>query len=180
MPYLAAAVALVGALCLLNLLLALGIIRRLREHTAQLAIRAQGHGPGKVMLPAGASVGDFAVTTTDGEPLSAELLSGTTLIGFFAHGCDPCHELMPQFITYAAGFAGGRNQVLAVVIGEATDATEMLDALAPVARTVREDPQGPVAKAFGVSAYPALALLDGRVVIASGHELAALPRAVSV
>lgn len=83
MPYLAAAVVLIGLLCVLNLLLTVGLIRRLRE---------QGPGrPGNAAPPTalgpGSRIGDFTTRTTGGEPVSHEDLTG--LVGFFSAGCTP-------------------------------------------------------------------------------------------
>ena len=109
----------VGAVAVLNLLLTVGVIRRLRQHTERLShLSAPGGAPEPVMLEAGAQVGEFAATTTDGEPVSRDLLSGQTLVGVFAPSCSACREQLPNFISKAETFPGGRAQVLAVVSGE--------------------------------------------------------------
>jgi hypothetical protein len=176
-PYLVAAVVLVGLLCLLDLLLTVGVIRRLRQHT-ELLNKLQA-GPGgpmpDVMLPAGSAVGEFAATTTEGDPVSRELLAGRTLVGFFTPGCEPCKEKLPTFIEVAPGISGGPEQVLAVVVASAEEGAETAARLAEVARVVVEPYDGPVVKAFGASGFPAFGLLEGRQVVASGFELEALP-----
>ncbi|MBW8486234.1 hypothetical protein [Actinomadura parmotrematis] len=150
MPYLVAAVVLLGALCLVNLLLTLGILRRMRADAA---------GPGAPFaLRPGARVAGFEAVTTADETVSAAGLSGT--VGFFSAGCEPCHELLPRFIEHAREV--GRDRVLAVVGG---DDPALLEALAPVARVVAADPDGgPVARAFQNTWTPALYRVeDGRV-----------------
>src|SRR6266508_4237143 len=74
--FLAAAVTVVGALGVVNLIFSLGVIRRLREHTEILDRLAAGGGAqgDSVMLPPGETVGDFVATTVDGEQLSREEL----------------------------------------------------------------------------------------------------------
>ncbi|MEV0265425.1 hypothetical protein AB0I49_29375 [Streptomyces sp. NPDC050617] len=93
MAYLIAAVVLVGALCLLDLLLTVGLIRRLR---AQQAARTPSYAGGfagtgmdrgmdqgmdqamdEGMLPPGALVGAFETRTVDGRPLrNRDLVAG--------------------------------------------------------------------------------------------------------
>lgn len=162
MPFLMAAVVLVGAVCLLNLLLTFGVIRRLRLHTAQLEKLGSG-GEGLVddaMPSPGDTVGKFTATTVDGEPVSLDRLVGQTLIAFFAQGCDVCEETIPAFVDYAQSFPGGRRQVLAVVSGVAAEVTEMINDLDPVARVVVEEHTGPVTEAFAMRAFPVFCLVD--------------------
>jgi hypothetical protein len=66
MELLTAAVALVGALCLANLALTVGVIRRLREHNEALAKLSRGSDE-QLIAAAGTLVADFAATTTAGE-----------------------------------------------------------------------------------------------------------------
>ena len=118
MAILGTAVALVGVLCLLNLLFTVGVVRRLREQTEELAQLRQQSGPGDLILPAGKRVEDFATATAVGAPVTADDLIQPTLVGFFSPTCGPCEERMPQFIEYAKTFAGGRDRVLAVMLDE--------------------------------------------------------------
>lgn len=177
MPYLVAAVVLVGVLCLLDLVLTVGVIQRLRQHTELLNNLQAGAAVGMpdVMLPAGAEVGEFATTTTDGDPVSRELLSGQTLVGFFSPDCQPCKEKLPRFIEAAPGVPGGRQQVLAVVVASPEEAAETTARLSPVARVVVEPHDGPVTSAFGATGFPAFGLLNDHQLTASGFDLEALP-----
>jgi hypothetical protein len=162
MPYLVAAVVLLAVVCVLNLILTLGLIRRLRAQDAPHA------GP-PTALGVGAEIGDFAATTVDGEPVRRDDLTG--LVGFFSAGCDPCHELLPRFVEHAKGQA--RERVLAVVTGEDR---ETVEALRPVARVVAEDYDGTVTTAFQNEWTPALYVIgaDHRV-LATGGRLEHLP-----
>ncbi|KOX16328.1 redoxin family protein [Nocardiopsis sp. NRRL B-16309] len=165
---------LVGALCLLNLLLTVGVIRRLKEHTALIGeLRSSASGaPVQIMLPAGEEVGDFSARTTDGAAVSRGTLGGETLVGVFSPGCSACAEQMPLFTELAASFPGGRDRVLAVVVGDAEESAEEVAALTPVARVVQEAHGGDASAALGVNGFPALARIDaaGRV-LASGYSV---------
>jgi hypothetical protein len=160
-------VTLIGLLCLLNLALMLGVIRRLREHSARISsgISAQPDP----MLSVGEMVDEFTTTTVDGEPVSRDLLTGQTIVGFFDPDCELCHEHLPGFIAEAG--ASGRERALAVVRGSGDDATEMVALLTPAARVVTEQRRGPVARAFHVKAMPSFCRLDeSHVIRAVGYE----------
>jgi hypothetical protein len=161
--------AVVGVLCLVNIALMLGVIRRLNDHSRMLAEKAPGRaGPAPLGVPPGERVGDFTVTAVNGEPVSRSDLNGSTLIGFLAPGCPSCEAGLPEFITRAEAAAGGRDQVLAIVLGTSAGAGELCDQLAPVARVLTETEEGgPLVTAFGVGALPAFALLSGDTMVAS-------------
>jgi hypothetical protein len=167
MPYLIAAVVIVGTLCVLNLLLTYGVVRRLREHGELL-----GHGPSAVpnlIVGAGSVVGTFTAITVDGDELVADDLASGTLVGFFSLDCSGCLRELPRFVDAAAAHPGGPDRVLAVVIGAAEDAAEQVAVLSPRARVVVALPGAEIEKALEVKGYPAFALLgEDRVVTASG------------
>ncbi|MEO3926081.1 hypothetical protein ABGB07_19755 [Micromonosporaceae bacterium B7E4] len=175
MPVLVTATVLLGLLTLVNLLLTLGVVRRLREHT-ELLSRQSPRDDARV-LPIGATVADFSATTTDGQPVSRDTLADETLVGFFSPGCDACDELLPGFIERAATASRGRGGVLAVVEGDLVAAEPYVVMLSAVARVVRQTPGTPgLIAALGVGALPAVYLLDGQGrVTASGHRLDELP-----
>ncbi|WP_432989682.1 TlpA disulfide reductase family protein [Dactylosporangium sp. CA-233914] len=181
MPYLTAAVVLIGALTLLDLVLTLGVLRRLRD---QAAGAAPSPAP-TLSIGVGERPGGFLAASTRGEPVEPEALPGV-LVGFFSPDCTPCRERVPQFTAYAEQLQAGRDAVLAVVIdGGAGDedgsagAAGMVAALDGVARVIVEAPHGPVARAFGVTAYPMLCLLDGAGAVAvAGSDLSAFPATI--
>jgi hypothetical protein len=185
MPVLAVAVVMVGSLCTLDLLLTIGLVRRLRQHSELLddlsemrnAIRMPD-----VIAPAGTSVGDFTALAADDEPVSAELLGAETLIGFFTPSCPGCAEQLPEFVRYADAMPHGRQQALAVVVGtDDGEVGEYAAQLSPVARVVAEEHGGPVAAALLVTGFPAFCLVGGNgVVLASGYKLDKLPVPASV
>ena len=97
-----AVVAVVGVVVVLNLLLTVGVVRRLREHTERLA--TLGGSPGAATLAAGQRVGEFATTAIGGEPVACDLLPGRALVGAFTSGCGACAERLPDFLVRAKGF----------------------------------------------------------------------------
>jgi len=171
--YLAVA-SVVGLVALLNLLLTMGVIRRLRDHTTQLA-RVAVHAEDAI-LPAGSRVGDFEVTTTDGESVSADGLAGRTLVGFFSPGCPACERLLPAFTAYAASVPGGRQRVLAVVVGDSDEVSGHVETMRGYARVVRAGHDAEVLVAFGVRAFPGVCMVEpDRTVVTAGSDLTGFP-----
>jgi hypothetical protein len=179
MPYLTAAVVAVGALCLVDLVLTLGVIGRLRDHTERLsalyASRAPALSP-DLMLPVGQVPADFATTTVDGDPVSRDLLGAPALVGFFSPGCRSCSERLPEFSAYAGAVPGGRDRTLAVVVGDGDGGRRLASELRDAGRVVVEGFGGPVSTAFGVHGFPALCVLDkGGAIAAAGATVDRLP-----
>ncbi|KOG91294.1 hypothetical protein ADK38_03965 [Streptomyces varsoviensis] len=160
MPVVIVALVFVGALCLLNLVLNVGIIKRLRDQ-AEILNRNGNSGPGAT-LGMNEEVGTFSTITEDGELVDhASLYQGDTLVAFFSPTCSPCRAKLPHFVEFAATFPGGREKVLATVVGEAADTADMVERLRPVARVVREDSnKGAVSTAFALQAFPAILVVS--------------------
>ncbi|WP_193319050.1 TlpA family protein disulfide reductase [Nonomuraea phyllanthi] len=157
-----AAVVVLAVLCVLNVVLALGIIRRLREHAERISeLYERPDGPSPSVRP-GETVAEFEA--------GAELPE-RTLVGFFSPSCAPCKALAPKFAELAATMP--REQVVAVISALPDEADEMRALLGPVARVVADGPGGgPLAGAFKVTAFPQVFLVDGsRTVLAAGHDL---------
>ncbi|MEV7230786.1 hypothetical protein AB0M79_27750 [Polymorphospora sp. NPDC051019] len=155
MNVLTSAVVLVGALCVLNLLLTFGVIRRLRQGIGSLP-EPGGAMPGPPMAPVGTTV------------LGADAgWDGETLVGFFTPGCGPCEQQLPAFIEHART----RERVLAVVFDPANNSAELVRELGEVARVVVEDtPDGALQTAFQVKGYPGYCVLrDGIIVLVAGR-----------
>jgi thiol-disulfide isomerase/thioredoxin len=164
MPYVVAALIILAVVCLLNLLLTFGIIRRLRGQSG-------GHpNPAEdLILPEGAVVPEFTARTTVGGAVSRSTVSGG-VIAFFSPGCGACEEQLPRFTDLARRLAGDEDRpVLAVLHGTEQETQEHLAALSPVAEVVVEETNGSVGTAFAVTGYPAFALIDtdGKITAAS-------------
>jgi hypothetical protein len=171
MPYLIAAVVLVGLLCSVDLVLTLGVIRRLRHHTDLLAGQSDREPPGSdevVLLTDGERPADFTAVTTDGEAVSLQSLHGETLVGFFSPQCSACKERVPEFLEHTGTPQPGSNRALAVVVGDGADADDLAQTLSITARVVRQQPGDPLLKAFKVQGFPALCVLDDGTIRAVG------------
>ncbi|QFU92692.1 TlpA disulfide reductase family protein [Amycolatopsis sp. YIM 10] len=152
MSVLIAGVVLAGLLCLLDLVLTLGVIKRLREHTELLA---RANSPRTALAP-GERVGEFATSTLDGRRLAQADLGAETLVAFFSPTCEPCEEKIPGFLDFAREFPGGRDRVLAVVVGDPAEANWRVEDFFDVARVVVEPAEGAVSTAFGVRGFPSV------------------------
>ncbi|MEV7006957.1 TlpA disulfide reductase family protein [Streptosporangium sp. NPDC051022] len=173
MTYLVAATVLSLTLTVLNLVVLLGVVARLRGLTAARPQGGGGHEVPLPVLPPGAAPEEFTATGLDGEPVGAR---DVRLVGFFTPHCSLCHERMPGFLEYAERGGMRREDVLAVLIGERDEVAGLVAELRPVARVVVEEADGPVYRAFAVRGLPAMYLLDGRgVVRASGTDLTGFP-----
>jgi hypothetical protein len=160
MPVVAALAFLALAVCLLNLVFTLGVIRRLRQHT-ELISNLSSAGRPYAMLAEGETAGPFEAVATTGESLSRDRLSGRTLVGAFTPHCPACDEKLPAFVDFATTFPGGRDQVIAVVVGPEHEAETYRERLEPVARVVIEPPMtGEIGTALALNAFPAFGVLD--------------------
>ncbi|MEU3454357.1 thioredoxin-like domain-containing protein [Micromonospora sp. NPDC006766] len=174
MALLTVAVVLVAALGLLNLVLMLGVIRRLREHTELLSDRPSPQA--EVMLEAGSTPGDFVSTTVDGQLRTRADIPPMTLMAFVSPACEHCEAQLPLLIDRARAMPGGTEHVWIVVVGKAGPEVDAYAAQFTGLATVFVEPgSGPLPLAFEVKGYPAFALLDEQGVVRSTtHGLARL------
>ncbi|MEU5424878.1 redoxin domain-containing protein [Streptomyces olivoreticuli] len=178
MPVLISVLVLVGALCTLDLILTVGVVKRLREHGELLSSQAT-NGP-RSSIQLGEQVGEFTAHTVDGEPVGRDMMTGETLVGFFTPNCGPCKELLPRFVEHARTMPGGRARVLATVVGEAEQVRPMIDELRAVAQVVAQTRnEEAVGLAFEIMAFPTVLKVmpdtDGRVVVTSDSAHLSLP-----
>jgi len=173
MAILVAAIGLVGLLCLADLLLTFGVIRRLREHTEQLA-GLRGQDAPVSGLPHGATPEPFTALTASGERLDGP--AGLRVVAFFAAGCSACPERVPAFLDYLRVNEVTRDAVLVVITSSQPEPVSYQERLAEAAPVCVEPHDGEVTAAFNVRAFPAFCVLDGAgSVRAFSHEPPALP-----
>src|SRR5215472_11461569 len=169
MNFVVAFVALVGAVALLNLLLTVAVIRRLRDHESRLAAQT-GSAAGPNLLPVGRPVPKFDAVDVDGTAVSREsLAAGPALVAFLRTGCQPCERLLPELIAYAAATSAGRGRVFAVVTGR--DAASLVQRLGEVATILSGAEADRVAEAFTVTGFPTLYALQDGAVWAAGSSI---------
>ncbi|MFE0153908.1 TlpA family protein disulfide reductase [Nonomuraea sp. NPDC059007] len=154
-----AVVVLLGLLCLFNVVLTAGVIRRLREHTSRLD-ELSGIPRLDSMQPAGGKVGAFKADLAGGGAIISDELEGTFLVAAFTQGCPACKDALPDFVELTKEFRAGRERTLALLVGEPAKLTRELGKLEPVAQIIMEAVPGPVAAALGVQGYPAIGLVD--------------------
>jgi thiol-disulfide isomerase/thioredoxin len=164
---------LVGILCLLDLVLTFGVVRRLRQHTQLLDAQITGGRPAVRPRP-GHRVGDFAVADVHGRSVNQDVLGPGTLVGFFTTDCTPCKELLPRFVTHVTDLGLDPDDVLAVLAAPTVDEA-MIARLGAVARVVVQEPDGPMVRAFDLSGFPTLVRMGpGGMVEAAGAVLEAI------
>jgi thiol-disulfide isomerase/thioredoxin len=173
LPVVAALALLALAVCLLDLVLTLGVIGRLRQLTELISTLPSGGRRPDAILAEGETAAPFDAVATTGEPVSRDRLSDRTLVGAFAPHCPACDEKLPAFVDFAKMFPGGRDQVIAVVVGPEDEAEPYCEQLEPVARVVIEPPMtGEVGKALALNSFPAFGVLDhSGTVVSSGVDL---------
>jgi len=161
-PILVAAVVLVTALGLLNLLLLLAMLRRLRAYETRLPA-AIGGDPQASLLPLGTPLPVFAGATGSGP-------TGLAVVAFLSTGCDACQTQVPKLRRYLTDHELDRDAALVVVAGEEDDPVgrQYADQLGGSATVVREPQDGPIGRAFGARVYPTFYLVNGGVVRAAG------------
>ncbi|MFC5834835.1 hypothetical protein [Nonomuraea insulae] len=152
MPFLIAAVVLVGVLCLFDLLLTFAVLRRLREHAAELERLA----------------GEPRTLPYDPSFLIGRTLPGTAanteprprLVAFFDAGCDTCHEHAPVF---AAAARPGTS--LAFITGAGPQLRSLVDAVGGAATVVSGEDADAIVAELGIQAFPMFLRLDadGRI-----------------
>jgi thiol-disulfide isomerase/thioredoxin len=158
-----------------NLVLLLGVVRRLNALTVPVQAGRSGDGESDPTLPrAGTRVSGFSAAAFGGDRVTAADLRGETLVGFFTTGCPPCKSFAGDFMAYAATFPGGRRQVFAVISGGSEDPAELAALLSPAAQVVVEPPRGPMSSAFGVDLFPSACTTRDDVITAAEFDVGLL------
>ena len=176
---LAAAVAFVGVLCLFNMLLTFGVIRRLREH-AEVVSRFSGLDVPLAGLARGEPAPAFSATALGGEAVTGP--AGLLAVGFFSSGCSICPERVDPFIEYLRSHHIARENTLSVLTGpDAGHAPPpYAERLAEATIVCLEADDGELARAFKIQGFPAFCLLDGAgTVLAAHYDPAMLPAPAS-
>lgn len=177
-----AAVALVGALGLVNLLLSIGVIRRLRQHTELLERRppsADDDVPASA-VPVGTALGAFRSTSTQGVEVAFDTSAERLLVAFLSPDCSPCRTRLPHLLDHLAQNPDVR--ALAVVIEEGGTEADMVAQLEPAVPVVVQPWEGELPRLFDIQGTPSFITVEDGVVTATsvfvpGHGGAALSSA---
>ncbi|MEU5342472.1 MULTISPECIES: hypothetical protein [unclassified Streptomyces] len=151
---------LVGALCLFDLLLTLAVLRRLREHTAELerlGTRSQfaAYDPAELL---GRRIPEIADENE------------ARWVAFFEANCSSCHEHAPQFAAEVR-----EHSALAVISGNGEKADRLADHMVGAATVVRDAQADELVNTAGIQAFPTFLVLDrDGSVIRSTTELSEL------
>lgn len=158
---LTAAVAVCVTLTLLNLVLLFAVIRKLRDQPQQPQFVPQ-------TLDVGTTVRRFETTTTTGATITEESLT-STVVAFVSPSCAPCRDLVASIREMAPRLG---DPLLLVVVEEVDDATRAAVAGVDGVTIVADDQSTAVTSAFGVSSFPTVARVQGRLVVHSGSRFA--------
>lgn len=160
MGFLAAVVALIGALTVLNLLLIMAVMRRLKQQNTVSTVN--GNESDIPELPIGSRIPEFRAESTSGAIVTTgDLIGSESVFAFFDTGCSVCKSTIPKLIDHADTHGLKADQVIAVVGGSENSAGEYLEKLDGAATVIVEDSVGPVASAFSIAGFPAFVIVDG-------------------
>ncbi|MEU7930617.1 hypothetical protein [Micromonospora echinofusca] len=169
----------VAVICVLitvfNLFLLLGVTKRLRDQSKQLAHLMSNAPMPESMIAVGSRPGVFSARTVDGEQVTEAMFTSGGLVGFFSPTCPACAEWLPRFVDSAAALPGGRGEALAVVVAEtAAEGADLVADLRGVAMVVVEQAGGPLVTNFEVKGYPAVGRFSADGVLVSNEPPTAL------
>jgi hypothetical protein len=171
LPYLTAAVVLVGIVAIAALLLVIALARRIRELSESVGGLGSRQQPSTYELPPGSRPTYFRAEAISGGTVSLDALSGgRALVGFFLAGCVPCDRQIPAFADLARTIPGGPSQVVAVVSGRQEKAVKLAGQLDGIASVVLENPgagEGSLSHAFSVSSWPSYYLIGSEGTVES-------------
>ncbi|WP_017585986.1 TlpA family protein disulfide reductase [Nocardiopsis ganjiahuensis] len=175
MGILIAAVVVLTALTLFNLVLTMALVRRLRR------LEDPGHGgafpvfPDLEEVPAGRAVPEFTATTKDGvEVSSKKRLGDRAVYAFFDTSCGTCKKQLQPLVDFAKDAGLSPEQVIAFVGHEdpEADADAYTSVLEGHTTVVMQSLGDEVGQAFSPGGIPAIILADsGGVVVRSGVEV---------
>jgi thiol-disulfide isomerase/thioredoxin len=174
MPYLVAAVVLVATVAVVDLLLTIVVIRRLRDHSNALtALRESSPGFG---LEPGDLIPEFKARDLDERLVSRDTLAGReALLGFFSTTCEACEEQLPEFVRFAGSLTADEAEVVAVVSGASEEGTNLVEVLRRSLPVILESEGGLVTSVMEVRAFPTFYRFDPEGLLTSaGHDVRSL------
>jgi hypothetical protein len=169
MTVLVAAVVLVGALAVLNLLLTLAVVRRLKDAESRRTPQPDS-GP-----PVGTAIPEFDADTLDGDRITHDLMgTGRQVFAFYSTTCSACVLSVPHLVDYIRHHDLPPECVVVFVNGAAEHAGPFTGPLTGLASIVVESVQGSVTSAFSVNAYPTIVISEDGTMV-SRREIGSRP-----
>ena len=167
MPFLIAAVVLVGAIAVLNLLLTMAVIRRLRRNEEANAMPPMMDSGPKVGTP----LPEFTATSVAGDTVDHEALAGKAgIVAFFSTTCSACKPAAPQLISHVENSKLTPGQVLVVINGEGDERAEFTEMFDGKAVVVTEGAMGALTTAFSINAFPSFVHYDDGGTVTNSHS----------
>jgi hypothetical protein len=165
MPFVVAALVVLGIATFLNLVLTLAVVRRLNARPVEGGEAATPGPSGEGFSPTagvviGTPVPGFIAQDLDGAPVVSGHADGTTLFAFFGADCRGCWTRLPGYLDYASSSDLPAERLIAVVVGDASLVPKEITRLRTAARVVSEPSGGPLSSAFGVRGFPTFAQVD--------------------
>ena len=169
-----------GTLTVLNLVLTVGVVQRLRVHTETLT---QMGGEMPTLRP-GEPIGPFDAVSVKDEAISDLMIDAESIIGFFSPGCGPCKERLPDFREFTYEMSSVQQHSIAVVVGSEDESADLVAAIGEDSIVVLEDDGGSLTSACQVKAFPTFLVVDRDAegvltVKASGVDLKGIRERVS-
>ena len=153
----AGAVTLIGAITILNLVLTLAVIRRLRSLSTGHTKHDEGTTETQVLPATGFTVGSLA---------QADLATGRHTVIMVTPSCPPCQTMVAALVSDADSYAG---DALVCVVGTPEDLPPISDRLSGY-HTISISEEF-AESAFRVKGFPAVLSIENGVVTRADHEL---------
>lgn len=173
-----AAAALITVLLLLDLLLTVAVIRRLRDHTSRLGVLeatpVRRSGPVR-----GAAFPEFSARTVDGVAVDhGQFGKGQVLIGIFASSCGSCRVHMPEFLQIAKELP--RERVLVLVLGDPDEGDDLVRSARTASRVIVDPEASQITTGLNLPGVPMFLALDNGRITAVGTETADVEKALAL
>ena len=129
------------------------------------------------MARIGAPAPSFSLTALDGSPVRLQELAGRpVIVNFWASWCAPCVREFPLLEEARAAHGGEDLAVIGIVYDDRADAAAAFMAEQGAGWTAAMDPDGDVARAYGIYGPPETFFI-GRDGIVAGHQIGELTAA---
>lgn len=171
-----AVAALALAVAIVDLLLILGMVRRLRAQARPLSpLDVPGFFDIYSGPPVGSQLPEFSATTADGEVIdNSRFAAAAGCIAFVSVNCLPCKGALADLDPYLRATGIGSRHILVVVSDDPAGESPEAARAGEFAGVVTGDQAAPLARRFGVRGFPTLLAIQDGFVTANAPVVAAL------